>query len=191
MSGKSVVGSIIASVIIMSAITFLALPFIFPGVSEKNIVLQSKFGEWNSPAYIWDYDIAYEKMEDTEMNITIRENSRLAITFSAIAVMSLGPTFNGRSSYNISLVVEDIDNRTYPVAFFDESGATGGYRQISYNLHMDFVTQPLSAGTYTIEMYWMSDFDAPGDSNSLSVAHDSFNPYNYTRSLWVQELSTT
>ncbi len=90
MSGKSVVGSIIASVIIMSALTYFALPFLFPVlraenlayqedlVSEEGILLQSKYGEWNSEAVLYDSNISsYEKIPDTELQITIQVNSSL------------------------------------------------------------------------------------------------------------------
>lgn len=48
------------------------------------------------------------------------------------------------------------------------------------------VSAPLSAGKYTVSVYWKSEIDAAG-TNSLSVAH---NPpvYNYTCTLYLQEL---
>ena len=100
MSGKEVVGSILISLILMSAIVFFALPFIFPGVSEKNIVVQSKYAEWRTTAMIYDSETtAYEKISDTELNITIQENSQLAIIFTADALLHLSGSFTGKNSY--------------------------------------------------------------------------------------------
>ena len=120
------------------------------------------------------------------LNFTISEGSRISATFSAMALMSLDSTFTVRSSYNISLVIEGVVNRTLMIIFFDNSPGTGFYRELSYNLYMNLVSAPLSAGKYTISVYWMSEIDAAG-TNSLSVAH---NPpvYNYTRTLYLQEL---
>lgn len=73
MSGKGVVGSIIGSVIlsviITSALIYLMAPVFFPVSPEDDIVLQYQYGEWNSPAYIFDDDLVYEKMNDTKISI--------------------------------------------------------------------------------------------------------------------------
>ncbi|MHA2288202.1 MAG: hypothetical protein ACXABG_05400 [Promethearchaeota archaeon] len=190
MSGKSailtILGSIVGSVAIMTVLSIFVLPMIFPVLSGEGVVLQTKYGEFNSPAYIFDDGLTYQKMPDTELNFTISEGSKISATFSAMALMSLGPTFTARSSYNISLVIEGVVNRTLMVIYFDNSPAGGFYREMSYNLYMNLVSAPLAAGKYTISVYWMSEIDAPG-TNSLSVAH---NPpvYNYTRTLYLQEL---
>jgi len=186
MSGKEVVGSILISLILMSAIVFFALPFIFPGVSEKNIVVQSKYAEWRTTAMIYDSETtAYTKISDTELNITIQESSSLAIIFSADAILHLSSTFNIKNSYFISVVVEGVGNKTFFISYFDSGGATGSIRQLTYNLYVNYVTNPLPAGTYNVAVYWQSRYNANG-VNSLSLAHSG---YNYSRSLWIQELS--
>lgn len=188
MSGKEVVGSILISLILMSAIVFFALPFIFPGVSEKNIVVQSKYAEWRTTAIIYDGETtAYKKISDTELNITIQESSSLAIVFTGDAILTLSGTFNGKNSYFISLVVEGVGNKTFFITYYDSSGATGSIRQLTYNLYVNYITDPLPAGTYNVAVYWQSRWNAPG-SNDLSLAHSG---YNYSRSLWIQELSMT
>jgi len=186
MSGKEVVGSILISLILMSAIVFFALPFIFPGVSEKNIVVQSKYAEWKTTAMIYDSETtAYKKISDTELNITIQESSSLAIVFSADAILHLSDTFTVKNSYFFSVVVEGVGNKTFFITYFDSSAATGSIRELTYNLYVNYVTNPLPAGTYNVAVYWQSRFDANG-SNFLSLAHSG---YNYSRSLWIQELS--
>jgi hypothetical protein len=170
----------------MTLLSIFVMPMIFPVLSGEGVVLQTKYAEFNSPAYIFDDDLNYQKMPNTELNFTISEGSRISATFSAMALMSLDSTFTVRSSYNISLVIEGFVNRTLMIIYFDNAPASGFYREISYNLYMNLVTDPLAAGKYTVSIYWMSEFDAAG-TNSLSVAH---NPpvYNYTRTLYLQEL---
>jgi len=110
----------------------------------------------------------------------------LFVEFSAIALLSLDNTFTIRSSYNVSLVVTGVTNRTIIVLYYDSEPSGGYFRQLTYNLHINLLTQPLPTGTYSIEIYWKSTWDATGSANSLSVAHAP--TYNYTRTLFVQEL---
>ncbi|KKM15958.1 hypothetical protein LCGC14_1690650, partial [marine sediment metagenome] len=95
MSGKSGIGSIISSVIltliIVIVLAFFALPYLYPILSSKDlvshddlmdesgIVIQSKYQEWDSAATIYDYNVNFMQMEDTEINITVEEGSQLAI----------------------------------------------------------------------------------------------------------------
>jgi hypothetical protein len=162
-------------------------PVLFPVPPDRDVVVQYKYGEWNTPSYIFDNDLTFQKMNDTEISITIDLDSRLYVEFSAIALLALGTTFTVRSSYNISLVVAGVTNRTIMVLYFDDEPAGGFFRELTYNLNINLLTDPLPAGTYTIEVYWKSTFDATGASNSLSVAHAP--TYNYTRTLFAQELS--
>jgi hypothetical protein len=192
MSGKGIVGSIIASVILSVVITgaliYFMAPVILPVSPERDIVLQYQYNEWNSPAYIFDDELAYKKMEDTEITITINQNSRIFVEFSAIALLSLDSTFTIRSSYNVSLVISGLTNRTIMVLYYDAEPSGGYFRQLTYNLHINLLTDSLPTGTYTIEVFWKSTWDATGAANSLSVAHAP--TYNYTRTLFVQELRT-
>ena len=184
----SIIGSIVCSVLIMSGLLYFIGPTLLPGLTDQDILLQYQYEEWNSQAYIFDTDLTYQKMEDTEINITISQNSRLFAQFSAIALLSLSPTFTVRSSYNISLVVAGVTNRTYMVLYFDTEPSGGFYRELTYNMHINLLTEPLPVGTYNIAIYWKSTLDATG-TNSLSVAH---NPpvFNYTRTMLIQELKS-
>ena len=191
MSGKGVVGSILGSVIlsivIMSGLLYFMAPIFLPISSEQDLVLQYKYDEWNSAAYIFDDDLSYQKMEDTEITIDINQDSRLFVEFSAIALLALDNSFSVRTSYDVSLVVTGVTNRTFMVLYFDNEPSGGNFRELTYNMHINLLTQSLPIGTYTIEVYWRSTWDATG-TNPLSVAHAP--TYNYTRTLFVQELKT-
>ena len=189
MSGKAVAGSIIGSILITLGIIW-GLGFIgfFPGVDTKNTVIQTKYGEWNSPAYIFDNQLTYVKMAGTELNVTTSGNSRLLVSFSAMSVMTLDAAFTYRAGYNVSLIVESGGNRTIQVDYYDGGSAYGFIRQISMDLYINYLTPKLPAGTYTVNLYWKSGFDATGTQNSLSVAHVGGTGYNFTRTLLVQEI---
>jgi hypothetical protein len=79
-------------------------------------------------------------------------------------------------------------NRTIQADYYDGGAAYGSIRQISMNLYINYLTPNLPAGTYKVEVYWKSGFDATGAANSLSVAHMGGSGYNFTRTLLVQEL---
>jgi len=191
MSGKSVFGSILVSIlgsiIIIGLLGYFLLPTIYPNTQTNPIIIQSKYQEWNSEAYIWDDDTSdYLKMEDTEINITIQQNSQISMTFFAMSLLTLDTTFNIKNTYKVSLVIIGVSNRTFMVGYYDDSGATGFYRQLTFDLYSTHISEPLSAGTYTCAVYWRSTFDASG-TNSLSVAHAP--TWNYTRSLLIQEMT--
>ncbi|MFW9824555.1 MAG: hypothetical protein ACFFE4_16550 [Candidatus Thorarchaeota archaeon] len=191
MSGKgvlgSIIGSVVCSVLIMSALVYFMAPIFFPIPPDRDVVIQYKYGEWNTPSYIYDNELTYKKMNDTEISITIEQDSRLKVEFTALALLALDTTFTVRSSYNITLVVSGAINRTIMVLYYDGQPATGFFRELTYNLNINLLTEPLPSGTYIIELFWKSTFDATGNFNSLSVAHAP--TFNYTRTLLVQELS--
>ncbi|MFW9895509.1 MAG: hypothetical protein ACFFD7_06875 [Candidatus Thorarchaeota archaeon] len=190
MSGKgvlgSIIGSVVCSVLIMSALVYFMAPIFFPIPPDRDVVIQYKYGEWNTPSYIYDNELTYKKMNDTEISITIEQNSRLKVEFTALALLALDTTFTIRSSYNITLIVSGAINRTIMVLYYDGLPATGYFRELTYTLNINLLTEPLPSGTYIIEVFWKSTFDATGNFNSLSVAHAP--TFNYTRTLLVQEL---
>jgi len=179
MSAKSVIGSIvggvICSVLVMAGLLYFIGPILLPGLTEQDsdlqnkyndlldqynnlteqdLVLQYKYQEWNSTAIITHDDLVYEKMNETELSITIQENSRLMITYSSMAKLWLSYFFTGSVAYSISLVVEGVGNRTFSIIHFDIAPSPGAwFRDLTYNLNTDYLTGPLSAGTYDITMY--------------------------------------
>jgi hypothetical protein len=190
MSSKSIIGSMIGSILITLGIVWsLGFFGVIPGVDTKNTLIQTKYGEWNSPAFIYDDDLSYVQMTDTELTITTSGNTRLLAIFSAMSIMTLDMNFQYRVGYNVSLVVGVVGNRTIQVDYYDGQPATGYIRQLSMGIFINYMTPILPAGSYSIGIYWKSGFDATGTQNSLSVAHTGgATDYNFTRTLIIQEL---
>lgn len=65
-------------------------------------------------------------------------------------------------AYNISLVVNGFGNQTYTIIYYQNGPTKGKFLPI--NFYVTFITDPLSAGIYLIEVYWKSYVDAIGDN---------------------------
>ena len=204
MSAKSVLlsilGGVICSVLIMAGLLYFIGPVFLPRLTEqhtdlleritdleeKDLLLQYKYQQFFTDAWITDYNVAYQKMNDTELSITIQENSRLYVSFSSMSYLWLSYFFTGYVAYNISLVVEGVGNRTFSIVHYDSRSTGGFYQSLTYNLYIEYLTGPLSAGIYNIVMYWRSLYDSV-EYTYLSVSDPG---YENTRSLWVMELKS-
>ena len=86
-------------------------------------------------------------------------------------------------------MIENVGNTSLPIIFYDDSGATGFYRQLSFFPTLFFMSDVLPAGTYNCSIQWKSSFDSPSSVNSLSVSHHNTNSvYHYDRWLRLQEI---
>lgn len=161
------------------------MPVVFPNITEdKGILVQSIYLENNSQAFIVDSDTIYEEVPDTEINITIEQNSRILAIFSGEATLSIGTTFNFGVNFFVTLDIEGVGNRTMRIHFYDNGGPTATTREITHNLCNVYQSEPLPAGTYTVSVYWKSEYDATGSAQLIlsTIANPK------TRALLVQEL---
>ncbi|MFW9930564.1 MAG: hypothetical protein ACFFD1_14340 [Candidatus Thorarchaeota archaeon] len=192
MGAKEFFGSVVVSVVLISALGYLALPIIYPNVQEDTgIVLQSKYITIATSAGITDdNNVTYAKVPNTELNITISDQSRIVAIFNSPYIIGVGPgVTNKRFAYNVSLNIEGIGSRVIRLASW-YGGTTSYYNEIASTLYIDFSSSPLPAGTYTINVKWISLF-----KDSVNLSYLTFNAYNppnvlanYSRSLWVMEL---
>ena len=167
------------------------MPVVFPNITEEpptyedqGILLQSIYLENDSQAFIIDTDTTYEEVPDTEINITIEQNSRILAIFSGEVTLSIGTTFNFGVNFFVALDIEGVGNRTMRIHFYDNGGPTGTTREITHNLCNVYQSESLPAGTYTISVYWKSEYDATGSAQLLlsTIANPK------TRALLVQEI---
>jgi len=72
--------------------------------------LQTKFNESYTASNIFWNVFDYEKIPDTELNITTSGNSKLSITFEGVFMIRMGSTFIGDTRYNITLDISGVRN---------------------------------------------------------------------------------
>ena len=123
-------------------------------------------------------------MVDTELNITTTGNSKLSVAFDAMFLLHLDSVFSGGTRYNITLVISGVKNRTTRISYFETPGS-GHTIEETYSTHLSFETGILSAGTYTISVYWKSNNAATGFSQLIA----SGGGFIYPRSISAQEIA--
>jgi hypothetical protein len=83
------IGTIMVSVFITLLLVgvggYFGLPALFPNLNEdltvEGDILQTKYNEWETAASVFWTDNIYEKMPDTELNITTNGDSKLIVSF--------------------------------------------------------------------------------------------------------------
>ena len=129
----------------------------------------------------------------TQLNITTQGNSRIVAQFSAPYLLSVDSTFTGKQFYAVSLIIQDsgntiVGNATIPIIYFDNSPATGFYREINFYPTLTVMTDYIPVGTYNCSVQWRSAYDAPG-TNDLSVSHTGASgPYHFNRWMIIEEI---
>jgi hypothetical protein len=159
---RSIIASVILSVIITGGLSYFILPIIYPRMLEtdEGIVLQSIYIESNTAASITYENTTYQKIPETEATITIRSNSKISVTFQAMFLLVLEASYSGGCVYNISLVVNGHGNKSYTITYYKDGTGT---RIIQVNFHDTYITDSLPAGTYLVEVYWKSYADVNPD----------------------------
>lgn len=202
MSSKDILASTIVSVILVSAVGYAALPVLFPSLqstSQNNSstpstdvdtdlgkVIQFKHIETSSLASINDdQNSAYIQVPNTTLSITVSANSVLDIVFTTPFLFGVGPGANNeRFSFNVSVVLVGIGNQTISLSSFN-SGSTSSYYEYSSTMYIHYISSKLSAGTYTISVFYISNFK---DVANLAYLTMSYGVFNQTRSLSAMEL---
>lgn len=190
MGSKEFLASVVVSLVVISGVGFLGLPIIFPVLQESDIsdfglVFQSQYLEVNTQASITDdSDSFYTDVPNTSLNITIKSQSRIFTSFNSPYILGVGDGFTAqRIAFNVTLGVEGVGNRTMRLASFD-TGTTTSIREVASSVYIQYATNPLPAGTYTIKVKYISV------TQFTNLGYLTFNvpTANFTRSLWVMEL---
>ena len=191
MSAKIYLASVLTSILILAPLTYFVLPLLYPNMkdTEENdgvgIVLQTIYEEFESSTYVGDDTDKYQLIDQTAVSITTQGDSILAILFTMQALMSISSSMVGTLKFEISLKVEGMENRTIGILYTDSTNP-GTFRQIPFDISINYVTTSLIAGNYTIGVYWRSVFDLGGTNTILGYNTPHL---EYPRSLWVQEMS--
>jgi len=178
---------------LVAGIAFVALPAVYPSLesktTEKKGTVQTVLKTWQDESYLFDNDLSWKMMNQTQMSFTITNNSKILASFSAPFLLSLYPTFTGLSEYKIALVIQGVGNTSTVIVFYDGSSATGQSRQMSFFPTLSFMTNTLPAGTYNCSIQWQSMSSQGGNGSNLSVSHhNTSNTYHYDRWLKLEEI---
>lgn len=191
-SAGTILGAVVLSIVIIGGITYFGLPYFLPylnvpeePIADKNTVYQTLYQEFDSEEFIYDHQTNYTAMNNTNMNITIKTGSRIAVVFNCPTILTMSTTFNGGYvMFHVALVIEGVGNRTNFVAFTDYGPATGFLRQVTEDLYINYMTDDLPAGTYNISVQWRSYVNMDG----LNYLKNYSDLVNVSRSLMVQEI---
>lgn len=145
-----------------------------------------KYTESSSQASIQDDNInSFIKIPNMEINITVSANSILDAVFTSPYIFGVGPgSSSERYIFNVSLAVKGVGNQTIALTSYN-SGTTANYYEYSSTMYIHYISPKLSAGTYTVDIFYKSSFK---DVTNLAYLTLSLPSINQTRSLSVMEM---
>ena len=192
-NNSNAVGTILASVFITLLISgagmYFGLPLVYPNIVNDEtmngeVVIQSKYQEFNSTEVIWDDDLTPSMIPDTEMNITTQGNTKLSVSFNAMVELTLVNGFDGGAFYEITLQIDGVKQET--VKIFEYHGEPiNGQSEIPIYLQISFETGILPAANYNISVNWCSTL------NTVQLSRLSIGIYqteNSFRTISAQEI---
>ena len=186
MAVKEIIASVAISILILAPTTYFVLPLLYPDMKDGGTV-QFAYEEFDDRAFILDDVDTFELINQTTLSITTSGKSFLSLLYAMPAVFSIVDTMTGAIQIEIALTVSGAGNRTTKVAYYRQLSTPGSYSEIPADVTITYVTGELSAGTYTISVYWKSIWPSSG-ANSL-ITNNPPN-FDYARSLTVEEIRT-
>ncbi len=194
----TIFGSVFITLLLVGVGGYFGLPLLYPNLNEnlgeyaktdditdEGILLQTKYLEVGTDAYILDTAVVEAKMADTELNITTAGNSKLIVAFNCMFLLHLDAAFTGGTRYNITLVLAGVQNRTTRISYFTSPGL-GTTIEETYSAYLTFETGILTAGTYSLAVYWKSNNAAAAGFTQLIASGGGF---VYSRSLSALEIA--
>ena len=187
-SEKMVVKEMIAgaalSILILAPTTYFVLPLLYPDMKDGGTI-QFVYEEFDDRSFIYDSTSTFELVNQTTLTITTSGKSFLSILYVMPAVISITEDMSGALQFEVSLVVSSVGNKTIKVAYFRQLATPGSYSEIPAEVVINYVTESLDEGTYTIGVYWRSVWDPTGGSSLITNNPPNF---SYNRSLQVEEI---
>jgi hypothetical protein len=194
-SKGSYCATFIGAVLVSLVLAYFLLPLLLPTTPSKGLIRQTQIVESHADATI-EAPIAFAPIPGMTLEISTIDESYLQATLSSGIILLLtddgsGPPpiqFSGTIIYEISLIVQGVGNRTVDVGYSSTSKINSTVT-ITQTFYLDYLTGPLSAGTYNVTAYWRfrPGTTFTGRAGLSMTAGTGSN--NYTRSLIVQEIS--
>ena len=187
MGNKSqVILSIGISLIIMTAISYLMIPYLAPAPTESEeipsgLILQSITIENSTYTEKTDNDLNETIIPSMETTRTTSGNSTLEVIFSASMFLYIHPDLimgNG-FSFNITLEIEGIANKSVVILHqrgdVDTNYIFAEFSPCSVFLRAE--TPTLAAGSHSIKIWWKSLGDSGGLNKLTTGTAFISNPY--------------
>ncbi len=191
-SKGSYCATFIGAVLVSLVLAYFLLPLLLPTTPSKGLIRQIQIAESHTSTSI-EGPYAFAPIPGMTLEITTVDESSLKAMLSSGIMLLLTEDgsqihFSGTIIYEISLIVQGVGNRTVDVGY-SSSSKINSTVTITQTFYLDYLTGPLSAGTYNVTAYWRfrPGTTFTGRAGLSMTAGTGSN--NYTRSLIVQEIS--
>ena len=153
--------------------------------SDDGIILQSITKNIYSQAFIEDSQLNNIEIPDTNLTISIKDQSKIFATFSSYSRIGFNSGVSGYLSFNVTLSLEGVGNSSLQIAIFEYSDTID--RTFPYHIYLNYESNQLSAGDYVLKVFYKSNADLTGFNNYLLLSQGGeYNP----RTLLAQEIKT-
>ena len=188
-TGKRILIDLVLFIAILSAFTFLILPLVYPSLntSNKSIVLQSKYEEFNSTCYISGDDTNWQMVTDTSLSITIHDQSKILGSFNGMGIFYI-TSYTGFLGVFINVSIGNADSRVIFIRYYQDTAVSP--KNVYFPVDIEYMTKALPAGTYNVTVFWKFDNNPiVSGSQQFFFKVDTQTGSSHLRSLLVQELA--
>lgn len=185
----TLITSLIISVVVSAGLLYVAIPIVYPSNVDSNSLnfLQMKRIEEQTEERLTDNDLVFMKLLDTEMIFAIKDQSSILAQF--VGDFQSTVYFIGYWAFEIALVIKNVGNCT---SFVEHTGTSDSINQHdSHNIVINYLTQSLPAGNYTVGVYWRSVFYHASQNAYLETYYldQSLDQTNTSRTLTLWEIA--
>jgi hypothetical protein len=156
-------------------------------LTDSGKILQTKKIETRSTASINDADTTKSQMPGMNIQITTSGDSYLTMRFFTQLYLILNPDFKERVDFNVSIEFEGKGVCESMIHYYVRPGPLGNETDLTIPIYLEYTTDSLSAGTYTVKIVWYSIADNTDSYIILVASQGSLTPL---RTLIVQEISS-
>ena len=153
---------------------------------SSGTIAQTKFSSLRTLAYLNDGSTSPTQVPDTQLSITTGGGSYLVVRFTTTYVIYLFQNHDGLTRFQINLTMND---ETICLKYIETSSdgavASASGLEDGGGLELEFVTEPLPAGTYTFKIIWRSTISTGSTDSQCIFCTPN---HNSTRSFFIQEI---
>ncbi len=159
---------------------------------DSGRVIETQMVVTNSEAIITDANTTKSQIPDMNISITTHGESYLVMRFFTNLYLEITDQKTGTCYFSVSIDFNgESVNRAKVLYYYDEAPYPGGTSiDIYYTIpiYLEYITEPLSAGTHNIKIMWLSEGISSFTSVRLIAAASSA-ALNVNRTLIVQEIA--